>query len=127
MTKTRRPIGVLVLLALSGSLVCGSAYSAELQSLPRSIPRMTAGELTSPFDLGSGRAIVATREVPTTGQSLRLLEMTVLNLRRRSIGLRFTLKGVPPPTFQNPGIRDVASNRPGTLMTVETDALVRPR
>ena len=106
MAANRRSVGVFALvLALSGLILPVTAGAEEVR--------------------GAKHFSVVIEPGPTSGQSLGLGEVTVLNRTGRQVLLRFTLKSVQPPMFRDPGFRDVAFNAsPATLATVNIDARV---
>ena len=62
-----------------------------------------SGELEVPYRLAPNERAVDASASFTHAQSVRLADLTVLSLDERTIKLRFTLIGVPPPPFAVPG------------------------
>ena len=106
MTINRRRVGGwLLLLALSSWLLPAPANADEGRA-----SRQLAVDIA---------ATVAPRH------SLRLGDLPVLSLTDRVVKLRFTLRGVPPQAFRDPGMRDPAIAPMGTpLATIDVTRVV---
>ena len=104
MAVNRRSVGVFALvLALGGLMLPKTAGAGEVQP-------------------------VVIERGPTSGHTLDLGEVTVLNLTGRQVRLQFIVRSVQPPMFKDPGRRDIAFNPgPASLVTVDVDARVLRR
>lgn len=127
MTTNRRSIGMLaLLLSLGGSLLPVPARAGGAQLPPSPVwPAANVSFKVPLRDPGVNRFTVDIEPGPTAGQSLRLGEVTVLDLAGRQVRLQFTVRSVQPPMFKNPGLRDVAFNpSAASLVTLDVDARV---
>ena len=81
---------------------------------------MNAGEIDVPFDVGRRDLAIDATETFMRPQSLRLADLTVFYLEGRTVKLRFTMIGTPPPPFP------AAYPRGQALVTVRVDLVVLP-
>jgi hypothetical protein len=84
---------------------------------------MNAGELDVPFQLERNEQAVGATASFLEATSLRLAEVQVLDLKDRSVRVRFTMVGVPPPRYSIPG----TCRQGQALLTVRLNVVVVPQ
>lgn len=83
---------------------------------------VNAGEVDVPYQLGRNEQAVDASASFLNATELRLADVAVLRLNERSVRLRFTMVGVPPPPYAVPG----ACHQGQALLTVRLNLVVLP-
>ncbi len=134
----RAPVVTLVS-AARAFLTRHLASATQTSALPGQVPRFTvserlvngplmtvacdavnAGEVDVPYQLGRNERAVDASASFLNATELRLADVSVLRLNERSVRLRFTMVGVPPPAYSVPG----ACRQGQALLTVRLNLVV---
>ncbi len=83
---------------------------------------VNSGEVDVPYQLGRNERAVDASASFLNATELRLADVSVLRLNERSVRLRFTMVGVPPPPYAVPG----ACHQGQALLTVRLNLVVLP-
>ncbi len=83
---------------------------------------VNAGEVDVPYQLGRNEQAVDASASFLNASEVRLADVSVLRLTDRSVRLRFTMVGVPPPAYTVPG----ACRQGQALLTVRLNLVVLP-
>ncbi len=86
---------------------------------------ISAGEVDVPVTLGPGEALVDAQAALTSPTALRLSDVTVLSHENRTVKLRFTMVGVPPPAF--PAAYPPPCPQGQALVTIAVNVVVFPK
>ncbi|MGE5246608.1 MAG: hypothetical protein ACM3SQ_20460 [Betaproteobacteria bacterium] len=86
---------------------------------------VSAGELEVPVEVGLHESLVDAQATMSGTTAVRLADVTVLALQDRTVRLRFTMVGIPPPAF--PAAFPPPCQQGQALVTVAVNVVVFPR